>query len=442
MRDNQMGNELKVVAQDVLRLGVRCVQAGRTWLSERRDEMANRNNEYGSDAQGPQRGQQSQGRAQSGGRQDPQYSGQASGQGGQSGSPYGQDQSRGQQRYGQSGPSQFAGDYQSQSMEQGWDDDSDINRDQLWSGSGAGRDTQAGRQAGNRAQSGGGESGYAGYGRQAGGYGQGEDYGSSSRGYGTQGQSRGQHGSGASQGQQAYGQQGQQSQQGRQGQRPQQGGYGQQDQYGQHVGFGQQNRGNEQIGSGRIGGYGSFGSQESGYGGPSMGQGYGGSSGYGVSDGGYGQQFGYRGEDRQSGAQQFGQPGQSHRGRGPKNYSRSDERITDDINERLTHADDIDASEIEVRAEGGKVTLEGTVEHRWMKHRAEDIADSCSGVKDVDNRITVKSSSSRESGGSGASQGLGGAQSQQSPGRNGGSGQSLSGGAGTKSPGGGSGQQH
>lgn len=78
-----------------------------------------------------------------------------------------------------------------------------------------------------------------------------------------------------------------------------------------------------------------------------------------------------------------------YRGLGPKNYRRSDERLTEDINERLTDDDFLDASNISVRVSDGKVTLEGTVDQRWMKHLAEDIADACIGVKEVDNRITV-----------------------------------------------------
>ncbi len=78
-----------------------------------------------------------------------------------------------------------------------------------------------------------------------------------------------------------------------------------------------------------------------------------------------------------------------HRGKGPRSYSRSDERITEDLNEQLMHDDDIDASDVSVRVESGQVTLEGTVPERWMKHCAEDLAERCSGVKDVDNRIRV-----------------------------------------------------
>lgn len=78
-----------------------------------------------------------------------------------------------------------------------------------------------------------------------------------------------------------------------------------------------------------------------------------------------------------------------HRGRGPRGYTRSDERILDDVNERLCDDPIVDAGDIEVRCESGCVVLEGRVPTRWMKHRAEDIADAVSGVKDVDNRIRV-----------------------------------------------------
>ncbi len=37
-----------------------------------------------------------------------------------------------------------------------------------------------------------------------------------------------------------------------------------------------------------------------------------------------------------------------------------------------------------------KVTLEGSVPDRRMKHAIEDLADQCPGVQDVDNRIRVQ----------------------------------------------------
>lgn len=85
----------------------------------------------------------------------------------------------------------------------------------------------------------------------------------------------------------------------------------------------------------------------------------------------------------------FPPPAAGFRGRGPKNYQRSDQRIVEDLCERLTDDDDIDASGIEVDVKQGVVTLAGTVGERWMKHRAEDLAGRCGGVRDVENRIRV-----------------------------------------------------
>ena len=88
-----------------------------------------------------------------------------------------------------------------------------------------------------------------------------------------------------------------------------------------------------------------------------------------------------------------GNRGQSFRGRGPKNYMRSDDRIREDLNEQLMDADDVDASDVSVEVKDGVVTLSGNVEQRWIKHRIEDMADDCSGVKDVRNEIRVQSRS-------------------------------------------------
>jgi osmotically-inducible protein OsmY len=79
-----------------------------------------------------------------------------------------------------------------------------------------------------------------------------------------------------------------------------------------------------------------------------------------------------------------------HRGRGPRNYSRSDERIREDVSDRLSDDRHIDASDIEVSVSGGEVTLDGTVENRLAKRHAEDLAESCSGVKHVQNNLRVK----------------------------------------------------
>ena len=89
-----------------------------------------------------------------------------------------------------------------------------------------------------------------------------------------------------------------------------------------------------------------------------------------------------RGSDR-------GEERPSYRGRGPKNYQRSDERIHEEVCERLAMDHDVDATDIEVTVSAGVVTLSGTVHERLAKRLAEDIADSVSGVQDVQNNLRV-----------------------------------------------------
>jgi hypothetical protein len=79
-----------------------------------------------------------------------------------------------------------------------------------------------------------------------------------------------------------------------------------------------------------------------------------------------------------------------HRGRGPRGYRRSDERIREDVNDRLADDPRLDASEIEVRVENGEVTLDGTVDSREARRRAEDLADSVSGVSYVQNNLRAR----------------------------------------------------
>lgn len=78
-----------------------------------------------------------------------------------------------------------------------------------------------------------------------------------------------------------------------------------------------------------------------------------------------------------------------HRGRGPKDYIRSDERIREDANDRLTDDPRIDASNIALTVQTGEVTLNGTVDSRAEKRRAEDLVERISGVKHVQNNLRV-----------------------------------------------------
>lgn len=87
-----------------------------------------------------------------------------------------------------------------------------------------------------------------------------------------------------------------------------------------------------------------------------------------------------------------------HIGRGPRNYRRSDSRIEEDINDRLTRDPYVDASDIEVSVKDGEVTLAGHVDSRSDKRRAEDLAEDVSGVRNVQNNLRVRG---REGTGSG-----------------------------------------
>ncbi|QSX77573.1 BON domain-containing protein [Agrilutibacter solisilvae] len=434
MRDSNIGNELKDVAHEVMRFGERCVQAGRTWLNERRDEMNNRNNEDRGDYGSGQRGQHSEQTRSDG--PSARYAGarQGSGQGASSQQYSNQQYSnpqysspdysesevsdqnlrggRGQPMNRNRGEYYGGAQFNERSQSAGWDQDGGSE----WSYEGGPeRFGSSGYSEGNLRASGAYQGEYSQsnrqnvqqYGRQA--YGQG-------RGQENYGMQRGQYGREQSGASDYYG--------GRQG-FGSQAGYGSEyNTYGRNQGYGeasgytrQQNfgpRGTSGIGRNPQGG--SF------YGGESSGSGGRGPL-YASQD--YqdeGEMSGYRG-GRELGTQEIGsrasgrygtEPGQygyggyglgtrGYRGVGPKNYMRSDERLMEEINERLTDDDDLDASDISVRVADCKVTLEGTVDQRWMKHRAEDIADACSGVKEVDNRITV-SSASRDLGASSRAQ--------------------------------------
>lgn len=81
---------------------------------------------------------------------------------------------------------------------------------------------------------------------------------------------------------------------------------------------------------------------------------------------------------------------EDHRGRGPRNYTRSNERIFEDACDNLTDDHVVDASDIEVLVEDGEVTLNGTVPSRRQKRRAEDCVECVSGVNHVQNNLRVQ----------------------------------------------------
>jgi hypothetical protein len=85
-------------------------------------------------------------------------------------------------------------------------------------------------------------------------------------------------------------------------------------------------------------------------------------------------------------------PTQSHRGRGPRNYQRADDRLYADVCEALTDDPEVDATHVEVAVHDCEVTLSGYVRTRSEKRRAEDVAERVSGIRDVHNKLRVQSS--------------------------------------------------
>jgi osmotically-inducible protein OsmY len=431
-------NDIRAAARDMLQMGSRWAHSALDWFDERRDEMSNRTRDerdygsrnrgasspYSATGQGDWQERDRQDRLERQERQERQYGGrreQLQGrsdrdiQGDYSGGGYDQVGERDSARefgerdytprrtygYGREGYSQT----------QSPDDDS---RRGLY-GSDLGYGSSGGPGAGSRSEGssyggyggayGYGASGPGGVGYGAPGYGAGSGYGEpryhgdfQSRGIGEEGYGSYRQDIGGSFGQGAeFGRD-----------------YGQSGGYAGRRGVeGQSWRSQDERGYSTYG----RGLQGQGYGGQSYGErGY----AYGQPDLGQRGTRDYRPQAYGQGAQgdlqgtQSGQLGRSYRGIGPRNYTRSDERIREDLNERLTDAHDIDASMITVEVSNGVATLTGTVNERWMKHRAEDIADGCTGVRDVRNNIQVQSSTQSESGSRYASETQSGSGSQTS----------------------------
>jgi len=100
---------------------------------------------------------------------------------------------------------------------------------------------------------------------------------------------------------------------------------------------------------------------------------------------------GWTGQERYGRSSMMGRGAMSgpHAGRGPRGYQRSDERIREDVCERMCECGELDASEIEVRVSNAEVTLLGAVRDRQDKRLAEDLTDQVSGVREVHNQIRV-----------------------------------------------------
>lgn len=264
----------------------------------------------------------------------------------------------------------------------------------------------------------GGMSGGQDYGRQGMGQGYGPGYGQDDRssGMGPQGYGQRGMGQGGYSQSQSYGSSGDDSRSGQRG--------------GMSSGRDEYSYGQSSSGMGGQG----YSSQSS-YGSQGMGQGYGsqmggqsyGGQGMGMSgmgrdygsstsmdmgsmgmQGGYGQGYGQSQSYGQSG---MGSGQQGYRGRGPKGYQRSDDRIKEAVSDALEDADHVDAENIDVQVQNGEVTLTGTVSDRVQKRRAEECVEHLRGVKDVHNQLRVQQQSGMSSYGSQMAQSGQGSQS-------------------------------
>lgn len=82
--------------------------------------------------------------------------------------------------------------------------------------------------------------------------------------------------------------------------------------------------------------------------------------------------------------------GVTHRGKGPRSYQRSDDRIREDINDALMEDPYVDASEIDVAVTKGEVVITGIVDDKNVKRRVEDVILNISGVRDVFNKVQTR----------------------------------------------------
>ena len=67
-----------------------------------------------------------------------------------------------------------------------------------------------------------------------------------------------------------------------------------------------------------------------------------------------------------------------------------DEDMLDTISERLAGDSDVDASEIQLSVQDGRVVLAGLVPSQQARRDAEALAASVRGVREVDNRLKVE----------------------------------------------------
>lgn len=80
----------------------------------------------------------------------------------------------------------------------------------------------------------------------------------------------------------------------------------------------------------------------------------------------------------------------NNRGKGPRNYTRSDERIKEIVCDLLSDDPYLDASDIEVEVKNAEVVLTGKVDEKFSKRLAEHLVEDVSGITNIENRIRVR----------------------------------------------------
>jgi hypothetical protein len=78
-----------------------------------------------------------------------------------------------------------------------------------------------------------------------------------------------------------------------------------------------------------------------------------------------------------------------YRGRGPRNFRRSDERIREEVCRLLTEDASVDATDIEVEVSRGIVRLRGSVGNRKQRRWAEEDVERVWGVEDLVNELAI-----------------------------------------------------
>jgi hypothetical protein len=93
-------------------------------------------------------------------------------------------------------------------------------------------------------------------------------------------------------------------------------------------------------------------------------------------------------------------PERDNRGKGPRNYKRSDDRPREIVCDMFCDDPYLDASDIDVEVKNSEITLTGYVNDRYEKRLAEHIAENIQGVTHIENRLRVneerKESNQRE----------------------------------------------